>query len=49
MHTPGPVRLDQREAKSEILSEEHAENLLRDVRSAVWRAGFAAHLAEPST
>jgi hypothetical protein len=37
------------EARSEILSEDHAENLLRDVRSAVWRAGFAADLVEPST
>ena len=26
----------------------HAENLLRDVRSARWRAGFAARLVEPS-
>lgn len=37
------------EARSEFLSEDHAENLLRDVRSAVWRAGFAARLVEPST
>lgn len=34
------------EARSENLDEEHVENLLRDVRSATWRAGFAARLVE---
>jgi hypothetical protein len=34
------------EAGSGDLHEEHAENLLRDARSAAWRAGFAARLVE---
>lgn len=34
------------EAGSEDLDEEHAGNLLRDVRSAMWRARFAARLVE---
>ncbi len=33
------------EAGSAGLEAEHAENLLRDARSARWRAGFAARLA----
>jgi hypothetical protein len=33
------------EAGSAGLEDEHAENLLRDARSARWRAGFAARLA----
>ena len=33
------------EARSAGLEAEHAENLLRDARSARWRAGFAARLA----
>jgi hypothetical protein len=33
------------EAGSAGLEAEHAENLLRDARSAAWRAGFAARLA----
>jgi len=33
------------EAQSAGLEAEHAENLLRDARSARWRAGFAARLA----
>jgi hypothetical protein len=34
------------ETASEDLDEEHAGNLLRDVRSAAWRARFAARLVE---
>jgi len=34
------------ESKSADLGDGHAENLLRDARSAGWRAGFAARLAE---
>jgi hypothetical protein len=34
------------EAGSGDLDEEHAGNLLRDVRSAAWRARFAARLVE---
>ena len=33
------------EADIAELEAEHAENLLRDARSARWRAGFAARLA----
>lgn len=34
------------ESRSEDLDARHAENLLRDVRSAGWRATFAARIAE---
>jgi hypothetical protein len=34
------------EAGSETLIGDHAENLLRDARSAEWRAGFAVRLVE---
>jgi hypothetical protein len=34
------------EARSGTLDDGHAENLLRDSRSAGWRATFAARLAE---
>jgi hypothetical protein len=36
------------ESGSGDLDAEHAENLLRDVRSAGWRAGFAVRLVEGS-
>jgi hypothetical protein len=34
------------EAGSTDFDVDHAENLLRDARSAGWRAGFAARLIE---
>jgi hypothetical protein len=37
------------EAVSGDPGTEHAGNLLRDMRSAAWRAGFAARLVEGSS